>query len=272
MRDFTLDTFKLLLTALKDQQYTFQTFADFLKNPQPRAIILRHDVDARKQNSLRTARLEYEMGIVGTYNFRMVPQSFDEEVIREIAGMGHEIGYHYEELAITKGNYEKAITIFEKNLANLRQIVPIDTICMHGSPLSRYDNRKLWGKYNYQDYGIIGEPYFELDFGKVLYLTDTGRRWDGEQVSVRDKISGKKSKKGKGEDMKSGNVKNGEGVGILHSTIDIISSAERGNLPVQIMITIHPQRWNDQIYTWMRELIFQNIKNFGKNWIVRRLK
>ena len=46
--------------------------------------------------------------------------------------------------------------------------LPIETICMHGSPLSRYDNRKIWEKYNYRDYGIIGEPYFDVDFRKVL--------------------------------------------------------------------------------------------------------
>ena len=88
MPDFTLNTFHQLVTALKDQHYTFQTFADFLKNPATRTIILRHDVDARKMNSLKTAQLEKELGITGTYYFRMVPQSFDEEVIKQIAGSG----------------------------------------------------------------------------------------------------------------------------------------------------------------------------------------
>ena len=88
MPDFTLHTFRSLLLALKDQQYTFQTFASFLKNPASRAIILRHDVDARKLNSLRTAQIEAELGITGTYNFRIVPQSFDEDIIRRIADHG----------------------------------------------------------------------------------------------------------------------------------------------------------------------------------------
>ena len=46
----------------------------------------------------------------------------------------------------------------------------------------------MWKKYDYRELGIIAEPYFDLDFSKVLYLTDTGRRWDGEGVSIRDKI------------------------------------------------------------------------------------
>ena len=79
---------------------------------------------------------------------------------------------------------------FRENLEKLRRVVPVETICMHGSPLSKYDNRKLWEKYDYRDFGIIGEPYFDVNFEEVLYLTDTGRRWDGDSVNIRDKATG----------------------------------------------------------------------------------
>ena len=46
---------------------------------------------------------------------------------------------------------------------------------MHGSSLSKWDSKNLWKKYNYTDYGIIGESYFDIDFSKVLYLADTGK-------------------------------------------------------------------------------------------------
>jgi len=61
-------------------------------------VILRHDVDARPQNSLRLARLEHTLGIRGTYYFR-IPHTFQPSIIQEIASLGHEIGYHYETLA-----------------------------------------------------------------------------------------------------------------------------------------------------------------------------
>ena len=83
---------------------------------------------------------------------------------------------------------DKAIKSFERNLEKLRKLYPVKTVCMHGSPLSKWDNRDLWKRYDYRDYGIIAEPYFDIDFDEVLYLTDTGRRWDGDRVSVRDKI------------------------------------------------------------------------------------
>ena len=34
----------------------------------------------------------------------------------------------------------------------------------------------LWEKYDYRDFGIIGEPYFDINFEEVLYLTDTGQK------------------------------------------------------------------------------------------------
>ena len=62
----------------------------------------------------------------------------------------------------------------------------------HGSPRSRWDNQKIWQKYDYKKLGIIGEPYFDIDYNQVFYLTDTGRRWDGWKVSVRDKNEAKR--------------------------------------------------------------------------------
>jgi hypothetical protein len=287
MPDFTLNTFHRLLSTLKEQQYTFQTFAKFLREPAPRTIILRHDVDARKMNSLQTARIEKELGITGTYNFRIVPESFDIEIIKQIAGFGHEIGYHYEDLTIARGDCDKAMKLFEENLARLRRVVPVETICMHGSPLSKYDNRQLWEKYNYRDYDLIGEPYFDVDFNEVLYLTDTGRRWDGEAVSVRDKAKDTRHRtqgtgqRAEGEeqnrtkrlrdketkrrrDERTTSTMHPVLAFRFHSTFDLILAAESSILPDKIMLTVHPQRWDNRLLSWIRELVWQNVKNLGK--------
>jgi len=245
MMDFTLDTYKKLLTALADKGYAFQTFASFLEKPGPRSIILRHDIDDRKENSLRFARIQHERGICGTYYFRVVPRSFDETIIREVAGLGHEIGYHYEDMDIAGGDPGSAIRHFEEQLGKFRALCPVKTICMHGSPLSPYDNKTLWEHYRFEDFGIIGEPYFSLDFDRVLYLTDTGRRWNGAKVSVRDKV-----KSGFSYDFRS--------------TGDIIRELNKRGLPAQVMLTFHPQRWNDDVIGWSRELVLQNLKNLVK--------
>jgi len=249
MRDFTLSTLELLLSTLLKNGYTFVTFEDYLINkPSGKRIILRHDVDAMAQNSLDTAIMENKLGIKGTYYFRIVNRSNKPKIINAIAELGHEIGYHYEDLAHAYGNKEKAITSFEKNLTYFRTYYPIKTICMHGSPVSKWDNRKLWEKYDYKKYGILGEPYFDTDLEKFLYLTDTGRMWDGKKVSVRDKMPNSYS--------------NGLS---FKTSFDIINNVSK--LPDQIMITTHPQRWNDNPFRWILELVFQNVKNLVKRLI-----
>ena len=246
--DFTVQKYTELLRALIDKKYQFQTYDEFIKSPAQRAIVLRHDVDLMPQNSLNFAKIQHSHGVKGTYYFRAVPESWDESIIKEIADLGHEIGYHYECLTTTNGDFENGIADFKKNLDALNELASVSTICMHGSPMSKYDSKDLWNQYNYQDFGIIAEPYFDTDFSQVYYLTDTGRRWDGDKVSVRDKVDSK-------FDLS------------FHSTDQIISYLDKNNLPDQIMFTFHPQRWNDSKYLWTKELILQNIKNVVKRML-----
>ena len=54
----------------------------------------------------------------------------------------------------------------------------------------------------------------------------------------------------------------------FHSTFDIINAAENNKLPDKIMITIHPQRWTDKPLPWLKELVWQNVKNVVKRVVV----
>lgn len=301
--EFTINIYSQLIEALQQQGFSFQPIGEFLEEPKEKIVILRHDVDQVPYNSLKTAQKENELGIKGSYYFRTVPQSFDEKIIKEIYSLGHEVGYHYEDVSMTANrqkaedrrrkeekeeDYEKylaelAIKSFEENLTKFREIVPIKTICMHGSPMSRWDSRLLWKYYDYKDFGIVGEPYFDINFDEVLYLTDTGRRWDGSAVSIRDKGLGIRNKELGEEGYKewkvkpvSGSLMNMTSESIdfhnkyrFRSTSQIISVAEKGELPDKIMITFHPQRWTDKIVPWVKELAWQNVKNVGKYFLVK---
>jgi hypothetical protein len=257
MCDFTVKKYNRLLRGLLEQDYPFQTFHEFLEAPAHRSIVLRHDVDKRPRNSLVFARIERDLGLKGTYNFRAVPESWDVGIIREIASLGHEIGYHYENLATCGGDYDRAFEDFRRNLEKLRALVPVRTITMHGSPRSKHDSRELWKRYSYRELGIIGEPYLDVDFSKVLYLTDTGRRWDGSKVSIRDRVD---------PSMYLNLARSGHPI---RSTDDIILAAKAGVLPGRIMINIHPQRWHQRPIPWLGELVFQNTKNLVKRAMVK---
>jgi hypothetical protein len=245
--DFTISVYKQLLDALIKQGYSFQTFEEFMIHPLPKSIVLRHDVDLLPCNSLLFAQIQSQKGVKGVYYFRAVPESWDESIIKQIASLGHEIGYHYECLTTTNGNLEEAISDFKTNLEELRKLVTVSTICMHGSPMSKYDSKDIWKSYDYKSFAIIGEPYFDINFKKVYYLTDTGRRWDGDKVSVRDRVSS-------GFNLE------------FRSTGQIITAVKSGTFPDQIMFTFHPQRWSDNLYFWTKELLFQNSKNLVKKF------
>jgi len=248
--DFTLKIYKELLTALKTAGYNFITFEQFCEGKTTeKFVILRHDVDLKAENSLATAKIEHDLGILGSYYFRIVPQSNKPNIIKQIAELGHEIGYHYEDLSLFKGNENEAIKHFEKQLEHFRQFYPVRTICMHGSPTSKIDNRSIWETYNYRDFGIIGEPYFDIDFNKVFYLTDTGRCWDGEKYSVRDKVKSSFTQS-------------------YHTTNQLIEAIKNNELPNQIMITTHPQRWTDSKVEWSIEFLSQHLKNIIKRILI----
>lgn len=290
--DFTLKTYTQLLKSLIKAGYSFQPFEQFIENPLSKVVILRHDVDRLPENSLKMAQLETSLGIRGSYYFRTVPSSFNEEIIHQIAEFGHEVGYHYEDVSqaarlrraqghknittqhhngitkkgvgskkyvvgsrkIEEEDYERylagiAIVSFRENLQMLRKIAVVKTICMHGSPMSRWDNRLMWKYYNYRDFGIIGEPYFDVDYSKVFYITDTGRRWNNKSSNVRDLVN-------RAIDIP------------IKSTAHLISLIQQEQLPDHLMINTHPHRWFEGGLGWYRELLMQNTKNAVKRIIL----
>lgn len=263
MIDFTLHTYKKLLVELINSGYQFYTFQDWCEGKAVgKFVILRHDVDLKAANSHSTAKIEADLKIRASYYFRIVPQSNVPEIIKAIAQLGHEIGYHYEDLSIKKGNKEQAIAHFEKQLANFRQYYPVKTICMHGSPTSKYDNRDLWKSFSYRDYNIIGEPYFDflnpmaenVDKNKqVMYFTDTGRMWDGDKFNIRDKSM----------------ADNKDRITKIHSTSDLIGWINTKPTAPTIMITTHPQRWTNNVIEWIIEYASQTIKNEIKRLLVK---
>lgn len=260
--DFTPTTYRRLLTALKENGYEFFTFEEYCSGEKSdKVVILRHDVDKKPANSLALCEIEASLGIHATYYFRIVPESNQPDFIRRIAALGHEIAYHYEDLTICKGDAEKAYESFQKNLAYFRTYYPVKTISMHGSPAGKYDNRDIWNHYDYRDFDIIGEPYFDfLDEnvnepdGKRFYFTDTAGMWDGDKYNVRDKAIGQSADK---------KVK-------VHTTGDLIRFLIHSSSAREVMINTHPQRWTDNKTEWLLEYMTQKAKNIIKRFLVLR--
>jgi hypothetical protein len=251
MRDFTLPCYSSLLSALSAAAYKITPLPSGI-SAEPRSLILRHDIDARPARALAMARLEHAAGISSAYFFKTRPPVFVPSLIKEIAALGHVVGYHYEDLVRHHGNGERAIAGFAQNLERLRQVVPVTAICADGNPLSRYSNLWLWEKYDYRQFGITHEMYLDIDYDHYAYYTDTGRRWNGDRYNVWD------------------HVKSTRSWPQYRSTGDIIRAVETKEFPAHAALSVHPQRWNDNPVAWARELVWQGVKNRVKGVTVAK--
>lgn len=196
MQDFTLSAYRNYLAAIRKSYPYILRFGDYFRlKLKPRSFcLIRHDVDRKPHKALEMARLENSLDIVATYCFRTKKHTFKPEIISSISTLGHEIAYHYESLSDAKGNMDEAIMDFQNNLAKLRKLAPISTICMHGRPFSRYDNRDIWKegdnhKQLIDQYHILGEIYLDMDYLDIAYISDTGRNWRARKANRRDHVN-----------------------------------------------------------------------------------
>lgn len=244
MLDFTLKKYESLCLTILDCGYDIYSLCRYLKNKKSnRSAILRHDVDRKAENALKMAILENKLGIHSTYYFRY-PHTFNPALIREICHLGHEAGYHYETLSKTKCHLEKAIDLFAFELGEFRKICPLETICMHGTPLSRHDNRDIWKTYDFRDFGIIGEAYLSFD-GNAGYYTDTGRSWNSKS-NIRDFITVRPR---------------GPAAEKTDDLIKLIKDNQAADL---LYITTHPERWAVNKLDWLTIYAKDLAFNLGK--------
>jgi len=245
--DFTMEKYEELCRVLLDAGYTPVTVHQYLTNPPGgKAVVLRHDIDRKPQNALKMSKIEHILGIAATYYFRY-PATFIPDVIREIHALGHEVGYHYEVLAKAKGDCEKAIGLFAFELSAFRSLCDVRTACMHGSPLSRYDNRDLWKVYDFREFGIVGEAYLSMAGNGLRYLTDTGRSWDGKH-SLRDAMTGAEP--------------------IPVETTDDLASWIGSTGAEALYMTVHPERWAMNEQEWAISYVKDLVMNAGKTVLV----
>lgn len=242
-RDFTLKKYEELLAALGPGDYTFYSYLNNKNQP----AILRHDVDRNPKYVIAMAELENRRNVRTTYYFRVRPNLFKRDIMNRVKKLGHEIGYHYETLDKARGDRPKAIELFKNEWALFKEW-DAKTICMHGNPFSKIDNKSIWKAHDFKEYGVSGEAYISVDFASIEYLTDTGRCWNNEAFSVKDRVSRELVQ--------------------LKGTENLIDLIKRGKIKTPYILT-HPSRWNDSCLLWTREWLGQNLKNIIKRCLVR---
>lgn len=249
--DFTLDKYAALCETIAESRYCSITLADYLKQAKKDSqpyIILRHDIDRSPQRALDAARVEHRYNIRATYYFRFQRATYVPDILDEIFSLGHEIGYHYETIDKCKGDMRKAEKLFEKELSDFRSRYNVKTVCAHGNPLTRYDNKSIWQKLKLSDFELLGEAFLSLDFNKFAYFSDSGRTWLNH-----------KSQKMPGKDS----VQTAFDHNITKSTDDVIKIISEGKIP-NICILSHPERWSKDLFGFTRRYLLDAAFSWGK--------
>ncbi len=249
--DFTLNKYIKLCKSITSSKYIAVPLSEYLKEPKytdHHIIIMRHDIDQNCRYALDLARVEHEYNIKASYYFRITKATYIADILDEIASYGHEIGYHYETVDKCKGNVEMAKSLFKKELTSFRSRYEIKTVCAHGNPLTKFDNKDIWKNLNFQDFGLLGEAFLSLDYSRFAYFSDSGRTWLNNRSQ---KMPGKDSVETAFKEIQP------------KSTNDVIKIIGEGKLP-NICILTHPERWNKDLTAFTRRYLIDLVLTWGK--------
>jgi hypothetical protein len=157
--------------------------------------------------------------------------------VKEIEGLGHEIGYHYEVMDKAHGDIKSAERIFEHELTSLRKVAEVSTACMHGNPLSPWDNRDFWRHFSLSQFHLVGDAYLSIRDPDLCYVTDTGRGWNRDKYNIKDTFS-------------DSSMTLIPGLLTTRALIELIQTKRYPKMYLQS----HPNRWSWRRLQWYRQL------------------
>lgn len=174
--EFTYKAYRELLTLLRKHDYIFCGYRDYQNYA--KSVIVRHDIDMDIAKALKMAQIEAEMGVASTYfvlvtsNFYNIFSKENEDMLRKLHAMGHEVGLHFDEAKYSEENIN-LVQAMEQEAEVLEQCMgcPVQSISMH-----RPSERTLAADYLIKD-GNIVNSYGSEFFQKHKYVSDSRRNW-----------------------------------------------------------------------------------------------
>lgn len=274
---FTFDSYKTLLDHIGQQGYAALGIEQILLArrdgtvPEGKYVAIRHDVDYFPNRALSLAQIEADRKIATTYYIRR--RFFDDNIdlVRKIAALGHQIGYHYEEVdthqkAPNMQVGRDAVGFFIGSLLDIDRLgFQIRSVCAHGNPLTDVDNRQVVHLLRDKDYldklaftydkdeirakvsdRLVGDASIDItgeDFD--LYIPDTGRF--NPRYNLKDRIDNCAI----------------SGLSSLDDFRQILSDPTHR----RIYMNMHPDRWSGDLATWLFDFGFDTAKNMVKRFM-----
>ena len=176
MREFSIEGYGELLSAFKDNGYSFCGFEEIdtrLTERHP-FVVLRHDVDISLRPALEIARIEFEQGIQATY-FVLLRSPFynslsrsNAEFLLQIHRYGHQIATH---LDLAAYDDDCARALMEVDIFS--QFYPFTNTRLVSLHSSSCDLQHMPIELSQQ----LKNVYWPAVRGETAYISDSTGRW-----------------------------------------------------------------------------------------------
>jgi len=179
-QDFTESNYRRLLKIAK-KSYSFINVKDYRSEFDGKVIINRHDIDGSVHRAAKLAAIEREEGVESVYFVYLhstLYNTFEKDIVellKEIAGNGHEIGLHYEPwfygIDEDKRDEFERYLIYEQQTIETLLDVRISAFSFHNP------DRGGWTSFgNETACGLINmySDYFKENYG---YCSDSDGHW-----------------------------------------------------------------------------------------------
>jgi hypothetical protein len=181
--DFTEDSYRENIRSARER-YAFEPFSGA---PPDRAHVLwRHDVDFSVHRAIALARIEADEGVRATYLLAVTSPFYNllEPAIlwrvREVSGLGHWLGLHFDLGAHSEADSPQALTeriAFERRLLTEMVERPIDVVSFHNpgaTGAEALDADELAGMTN---------AYGSRIKARYAYVSDSNGYWRHERLA-----------------------------------------------------------------------------------------
>ncbi|NMC45015.1 MAG: hypothetical protein GYA46_13935 [candidate division Zixibacteria bacterium] len=271
---FTYESYRRLLETIGRSGYAIYGIEDILAAraagtiPDGTYVAIRHDVDYFPDRAKAIAEIEAERRISTTYYIRRRFFDTDIDMVRTIAGLGHQVGYHYEEVdthqkAPNLQVGRDALGFFIGSLLDIDRLgFHIRSICAHGNPMTDVDNRQV--VHLLRDPEVLDHLAFTYDRDEIrtkiierligdasiditgrdfdLYIPDTGRF--NPRFNLKDRI----------DDCAIAGLR----------SLDDLDRLLQDGAHRRIYMNMHPDRWSGDPVTWLFDWSLDTVKNLLK--------
>jgi hypothetical protein len=174
------DNYNLLLKSCIDSNYDFVDFCR-INQTSNKSIIIRHDIDCSPNLALKMAKIEHKMGVKATYFFMLRSPFYNlftranNEAVKEIINLGHNIGLHYDEGYAARDERLQELIDEEIKMLENNFDIKITVVSFH-QPSEKIVNNDIF----ITQINTYDKKYFK----DIKYLSDSNMKFKEDPISI----------------------------------------------------------------------------------------